>query len=189
MPTSSHNYAVQFRKNVSDKYIIYNSLFAALPYSGVANVGALLPILLQTCEEGFSKDKSPIEIVDYFFKQHTYVESEQEKLDHLFKYVQYMERQVVLFDAIEDAAFSSVNEVDGIGSLKALIRDAEFSNNTDALKKKLEKFKVRLVLTAHPTQFYPANVLGIIHDMGEAIGKNDFNIINQYIQQLGLTPF
>jgi phosphoenolpyruvate carboxylase len=25
--------------------------------------------------------------------------------------------------------------------------------------------------------------------MGEAIGKNDFNIINQYIQQLGLTPF
>ena len=189
MPTSSHNYGIQFRKNVSDKYIIYNSLFAALPYSGVANAGALLPILLQTCEEGFSKDKSPIEIVDYFFKQHTYVESEQEKLDHLFKYVQYMERQVVLFDAIEDAAFTSVNEVDGIGSLKALIRDAEFLDNTDALKKKLEKFKVRLVLTAHPTQFYPANVLGIIHDMGEAIGKNDFNTINQYIQQLGLTPF
>ena len=25
--------------------------------------------------------------------------------------------------------------------------------------------------------------------MGEAIGKNDFNTINQYIQQLGLTPF
>ncbi len=189
MPTSAHNYAIQFRKNVSDKYIIYNSLFAALPYSGVANVGALLPILLQTCEEGFSKDKSPIEIVDYFFRQHTYVASEKEKLDHLFKYVQYMERQVVLFDAIEDAAFSSVNEVDGIGSLKALIRDAEFLDNTDALRKKLEKFKVRLVLTAHPTQFYPANVLGIIHDMGEAIGKNDFNTINQYIQQLGLTPF
>lgn len=189
MPTSAHNYAIQFRKNVSDKYIIYNSLFAALPYSGVANVGALLPILLQTCEEGFSKDKSPIEIVDYFFKQHTYVATEKEKLDHLFKYVQYIERQVVLFDAIEDAAFNSVNEVDGIGSLKALIRDAEFLDNTDALRKKLEKFKVRLVLTAHPTQFYPANVLGIIHDMGEAIGKNDFNTINQYIQQLGLTPF
>ena len=189
MTTSSHNYAIQFRKNVSDKYIIYNSLFAALPYSGVANVGALLPILLQTCEEGFSKDKSPIEIIDYFFKQHTYVESEKEKLDHLFKYVQYIERQVVLFDAIEDAAFTSVNEVDGIGSLKALIRDAQFLDNSEVLKKKLEKFKVRLVLTAHPTQFYPANVLGIIHDMGESIGKNDFNTINQYIQQLGLTPF
>ncbi|MGI9139373.1 MAG: phosphoenolpyruvate carboxylase, partial [Sediminibacterium sp.] len=189
MTSSSHNYAIQFRKNVSDKYIIYNSLFAALPYSGVANVGALLPILLQTCEEGFSKDKSPIEIIDYFFNQHTYVESEKEKLDHLFKYVQYIERQVVLFDAIEDAAFTSVNEVDGIGSLKALIRDAQFLDHNEVLKKKLEKFKVRFVLTAHPTQFYPANVLGIIHDMGDSIGKNDFNTINQYIQQLGLTPF
>ncbi|MFN5986789.1 MAG: phosphoenolpyruvate carboxylase, partial [Chitinophagaceae bacterium] len=28
-----------------------------------------------------------------------------------------------------------------------------------------------------------------IHDMGDAIGKNDYHTINQYIQQLGLTPF
>ena len=48
---------------------------------------------------------------------------------------------------------------------------------------------MRIVLTAHPTQFYPGSVLGIIHDMGEAIAKNDFQIINQYIQQLALTPF
>jgi phosphoenolpyruvate carboxylase len=152
-------------------------------------VGALLPIMLQTCEEGYSKSKSPIEIIDYFFRQHTAVETEKEKIDHLFKYVQYMERQVVLFDAIEDAAFTSVNDVEGAGSLKALIREASFSGKTQALKNKLKDFKVRIVLTAHPTQFYPANVLGIIHDMGDAIGKNDYHIINQYIQQLGLTPF
>ncbi len=164
-------------------------MFAALPYSGIANVGALLPIMLQTCEEGYSKSKSPIEIIDYFFRQHTAVETEKEKIDHLFKYVQYMERQVVLFDAIEDAAFTSVNDVEGAGSLKALIREASFSGKTQALKNKLKDFKVRIVLTAHPTQFYPANVLGIIHDMGDAIGKNDYHIINQYIQQLGLTPF
>jgi len=164
-------------------------LFAALPYSGIANVGALLPIMLQTCEEGYAKTKSPIEIIDYFFKQHTAVETEKEKIDHLFKYVQYMERQVVLFDAIEDAAFTSVNDIEGMGSLKALIREASFSGKTQALKNKLKDFKVRIVLTAHPTQFYPANVLGIIHDMGDAIAKNDYHIINQYIQQLGLTPF
>ena len=189
MSNSNNNYAIQFRRNVSDKYIIYNSLFAALPYSGIANVGALLPIMLQTCEEGYGKTKSPIEIIDYFFKQHTSVESEKEKIDHLFKYVQYMERQVVLFDAIEDAAFTSVNDVEGAGSLKALIREASFSGKTHALKNKLKDFKVRIVLTAHPTQFYPANVLGIIHDMGDAIAKNDYHTINQYIQQLGLTPF
>jgi phosphoenolpyruvate carboxylase len=189
MTLPAAHYSQQFRRNVSDKYIIYNSLFAALPYSGVANVGALLPILLQTCEDGYAKGKSPNEIVDYFFSRHTQVETEKEKLDHLFKYVQYIERQVVLFDAIEDAAFTSVNDIDGPGSLKTLIRDAAFTGKKQELKNKLAHFKVRIVLTAHPTQFYPANVLGIIHDMGEAIGKNDFHTINQYIQQLGLTPF
>jgi phosphoenolpyruvate carboxylase len=189
MSNSTNNYSIQFRRNVSDKYIIYNSLFAALPYSGIANVGALLPIMLQTCEEGYAKSKSPTEIIDYFFKQHTAVATEKEKIDHLFKYVQYMERQVVLFDAIEDAAFTSVNDIEGAGSLKSLIREASFSGKTQALKNKLKDFKVRIVLTAHPTQFYPANVLGIIHDMGDAIGKNDYHTINQYIQQLGLTPF
>ena len=179
----------QFKKQVADKYTIYNSLFAALPYSGVANAGALLPILLQACEKGYEKEKSPAEIIDYFFSQHTDVSSEQEKLDHLFKYVQYIERQVVLFDAIEDAAFSSLHDVTGAGSLKSILRDARLLNKSALISKKLEKFKLRLVLTAHPTQFYPANVLGIIHDMGEAIGKNDFNTISQFIQQLGLTPF
>jgi len=189
MPNSINHYAGQFRRNVSDKYIIYNSLFAALPYSGIANVGALLPIMLQTCEDGYAKEKSPVEIIDYFFSRQTEVSTETEKIDHLFKYVQYMERQVVLFDAIEDAAFTSVNNIEGNGSIKALIREAGFTGKMQALKNKLKKFKVRIVLTAHPTQFYPSNVLGIIHDMGEAIAKNDFNTINQFIQQLGLTPF
>jgi phosphoenolpyruvate carboxylase len=189
MPSSINNYSGQFRRNVSDKYIIYNSLFAALPYSGIANVGALLPIMLQTCEEGFAKEKSPVEIIDYFFNRQTEVSTEAEKIDHLFKYVQYMERQVVLFDAIEDAGFTTVNDMEGAGSIKSLIREASFTGKKQALKNKLKNFKVRIVLTAHPTQFYPSNVLGIIHDMGEAIAKNDYNTINHYIQQLGLTPF
>lgn len=189
MTPNLNNPIGQFRRNVSDKYIIYNSLFAALPYSGVANVGVLLPILLQTCEEGFSKEKTPTQIIDYFFQQHTNVVEDKTKLDHLFKYVQYIERQVVLFDAIEDAAFTSINEMDGAGSLKMLLREANFMGKKEVLKKKLSNFKVRIVLTAHPTQFYPASVLGIIHDMGGAIAKNDHPTINQHIQQLGLTPF
>ena len=186
---NTQHHLQQFRMNVADKYIIYNSLFAALPYSGIANVGALLPILIQHCEDGFSIGKSPLSIIHSFFKQHTNVATEKEQIDHLFKYVQYVERQVVLFDAIEDAAFTSIHDMEGPGSIKSLIKEANFTGKTQALKNKLTDFKVKLVLTAHPTQFYPANVLGIIHDMGEAIGKNDFGTINQYIQQLGLTPF
>lgn len=186
---SSSLYINNFKRNVTDKYTIYNSLFAALPFSGIANVGALLPILLQACIDGYAEGLSPMQIIDRFFEQHTNVKVESEKIDRLFKFAQYIERQVVLFDAIEDAAFTTVHNVDGPGSLKTLANEAAFAGKTQALKNKLRKFKVRVVLTAHPTQFYPGSVLGIIHDMNEAISKNDFQTINLYIQQLGITPF
>ena len=178
-----------FRQNVTDKYTIYNSLFAALPFSGIANVGALLPILLQACIDGYNNGKDPMEIIDHFFAQHTNVSTETDKVERLFKFVQYIERQVVLFDSIEDASFTTVNNINGTGSLKALYNEAFFAGKIPALKEKLNDFKVRVVLTAHPTQFYPGSVLGIIHDLGEAIAKNDFQVINLFIQQLGITPF
>jgi phosphoenolpyruvate carboxylase len=187
MPSSE--YIINFKRNVTDKYTIYNSLFSALPFSGIANVGALLPILLQACLDGYADAKTPMQIVDHFFTQHTNAIDEADKVARLFKFVQYIERQIVLFDAIEDAAFETVNNVDGPGSLKSLISETNFAGKSQALKSKLKKFKVRVVLTAHPTQFYPGSVLGIIHDMNEAIGKNDFHTINAYIQQLGITPF
>lgn len=109
---SSRQYIQQFRRNVTDKYTIYNSLFAALPFSGIANVGALLPILSQTCEDDYKSGKNPVEIINDFFFQHTPVRDEKEKVDRLFKFVQYIERQVVLFDAIEDAAFNTVNNIE-----------------------------------------------------------------------------
>lgn len=186
---TSNYYITQFRRNVTDKYTIYNSLFAALPFSGIANVGALLPILSQSCQDEYQAGKNPVQIINDFFQQHTEVRSEEDKLDRLFKFVQYIERQVVLFDAIEDAAFDSVNNIQGAGSMKALYNEAVFAGKTQALKNKLKKFRVRVVLTAHPTQFYPGTVLGIIHDMSESISKNDFHTINEYIQQLGITPF
>ncbi len=186
---STSLYITNFKRNVTDKYTIYNSLFAALPFSGIANVGALLPILLQSCIEGYAKGKDPMQILDHFFQQHTSVQNESEKVDRLFKFVQYIERQVVLFDAIEDAAFTTVHNIEGPGSLKSLINETDFTGKNQSLINKLRRFKVRVVLTAHPTQFYPGSILGIINDMNEAIGKNDFHTINLYIQQLGITPF
>ena len=187
MPSSAN--IQQFKWNVTDKYTIYNSLFAALPFSGIANVGALLPILLQACVDGYQEGRDPMQIIDQFFKQHTTAVTDTDKIERLFKFVQYIERQVVLFDSIEDAAFDSVHPLNGPGSLKALYNEALFTGKIPELKEKLRNFKVRVVLTAHPTQFYPGSVLGIIHDLGEAIAKNDFQTINLFIQQLGITPF
>jgi phosphoenolpyruvate carboxylase len=45
------------------------------------------------------------------------------------------------------------------------------------------------VLTAHPTQFYPGWVLGIINDLSGAIAEHDTPQIKLLLQQLGRTPF
>src|SRR5690606_1734048 len=95
----------------------------------------------------------------------------------------------VLFDSIEDAAFSNVNDLNGVGSLRYLFMETQQKNRVDQLKNKMEDFRVRLVLTAHPTQFYPGAVLGIITDLAHAIKQNNLNAINKLLQQLGKTPF
>ena len=66
----------------------------------------------------------------------------------------------------------------------AILRDKK-----EELKKHLEDFKVRIVLTAHPTQFYPGSVLGIITDLDKAIQNDDLLLIKKLLAQLGKTPF
>ena len=64
-----------------------------------------------------------------------------------------------------------------------------FLNKVKELNSYLNKFKVRPVLTAHPTQFYPGTVLGIITDLDIAIQKSDLLTIKKLLAQLGKTPF
>jgi phosphoenolpyruvate carboxylase len=179
----------QFNTQVGIKYQLYNSLFTSLPFHRIEKTGILLSLLLNNCEEGYRKQQSPLQIIGEFFNRHTTYTSEQEQMDLLFRFVQYVERQVVLFDALEDAAFRDVNDVSGPGTLKQLETEVKTSAKQDALEEKLRNFSVRLVLTAHPTQFYPGAVLGIINDLSRAISENNVGQINSYLQQLGKTPF
>ena len=55
---------------------------------------------------------------------------------------------MVLFDAIEDAAFPVVNNMDGIGTLRSLKEKASSSGKLEVLREYLQEFKVRIVLTA-----------------------------------------
>ncbi|MFZ4059101.1 MAG: phosphoenolpyruvate carboxylase, partial [Ferruginibacter sp.] len=179
----------EFKNLVGIKFQLYNSLFTSLPFHKIEKTGILLSLLGNNCEEGYRKKMSPAEIIDDFFSKHTQFVEPREKADLLFRFIQYIERQVVLFDALEDAAFASVNDLSGIGTLKHLESEVLQQQQQDALAKKLESFAVRLVLTAHPTQFYPGPVLGIIHDLSNALAQNDAVQINKYLQQLGKTPF
>jgi phosphoenolpyruvate carboxylase len=90
---------------------------------------------------------------------------------------------------VEDAAFEEINDLNGNGTVKFLFRRSESQNKTERLLKKLEDFKVRVVLTAHPTQFYPGRVLSIITDLEQAIRSNNLKDINDLLQQLGRTAF
>jgi phosphoenolpyruvate carboxylase len=179
----------RFQQNVVSKYAIYNSVFITLPFDAIDNTGVLLPLFSEVCDSGFKNQMSPIAIVDSFSKKYTDDASEKEKINLLFRFIQYVERQIVLFDAIEDAAFPIVNNMEGSGSL----RDSNDRTETKELKEKfihfLENFNVRPVLTAHPTQFYPGAVLGIITDLTDAIRDNDLIKIKQLLAQLGKTPF
>jgi phosphoenolpyruvate carboxylase len=148
-----------------------------------------LSLLLNNCEDGYAKQQSPAEILQDFFERHTAYRAETDQVDLLFRFVQYAERQVVLFDALEDAAFGSINDMHGTGSLKQLLNDVELAGKQEALLQKLQQYAVRLVLTAHPTQFYPGTVLGIINDLAKALNENNANQVNMYLQQLGKTPF
>src|SRR3712207_3691887 len=90
----------RFKNHVGIKFQLYNSLFTALPFHRIEKTGILLSLLLNNCEEGYKKKQSPIEIVDSFFQQFTSFKDDKEKADLLFLFVQYVERQVVLFDAL-----------------------------------------------------------------------------------------
>ncbi len=179
----------RFNDNVLSKYQIYNSIFMTLPFDTISNTGVLLPLFHETCKKGFENGDNPTEIVERFFQKYQENPSEKDKKDLLFQFIQYIERQVVLFDAIEDAAFPIVNNMDGFGTLRNSKEIAILSDKKEELKKHLEDFKVRIVLTAHPTQFYPGSVLGIITDLDRAIQNDDLLLIKKLLAQLGKTPF
>ncbi|MEP6725272.1 MAG: phosphoenolpyruvate carboxylase, partial [Bacteroidota bacterium] len=141
------------------------------------------------CEDGFKKKQSPVAILDEFFAKHTAQLNERERLDLMFRFVQYTERQVVLFDALEDASFKEINDVNGAGSLKHLESEILQTGSQDQLTEKLKHFAIRLVLTAHPTQFYPGSVLGIINDLSRSLSDNNASQVHLLLQQLGKTPF
>ena len=107
----------RFNQDVLSKYNIYNSVFITLPFDSIDNTGALLPLFSEICDTGFKKQETPKEIVDFFAARYLQNASEDDKIDIMFRFIQYIERQIVLFDAVEDAAFPIVNNIEVRGSI------------------------------------------------------------------------
>ncbi len=181
------NRTLEFDKSVRNKFNIYNSLFLNLPFQGISNVGMLLPLLHHVCEKGLEAGDDPGQILDSFFSMHTSFRSEDEKIDFMFRVIQYVERQIVLFDSVEDAAFNDLEKHANHVTLKDFFHRVDGKMTGENISEKLSQFGTRLVFTAHPTQFYPPQVLDIISKLRMLITENDINAIDITLQQLGLT--
>jgi phosphoenolpyruvate carboxylase len=179
-----------FNNEVVSRFELYNSLFLTLPFYKIKDTGTLLPLFIKHCEDGVRDYKTPAEIINTFFKKYTQNTNTKDIIDLLFRFIQYIERQVVLFDAVEDASFNKLNAQDDHSSLHSyLTKGVDNKELGVKIEKLIDEFSLRLVLTAHPTQFYPGSVLSIITDLTSAIKINDISSIHQLLQQLGKTPF
>ncbi|TDQ09605.1 phosphoenolpyruvate carboxylase type 1 [Pedobacter metabolipauper] len=179
-----------FNNEVVSRFELYNSLFLTLPFYKIKDTGTLLPLFIKYCEDGVHNQDTPNHIINAFFKKYTQNNSNKDIIDLLFRFIQYIERQVVLFDAVEDASFNKLNAADEHNALLSYLKKGVDNPELNTkIEKLIEDFSLRLVLTAHPTQFYPGSVLSIITDLTAAIRINDISTIHLLLQQLGKTPF
>jgi phosphoenolpyruvate carboxylase len=74
-------------------------------------------LCLQRFEKGSKKSETQKRLW-IFSRINIYkLSDEKDKIDLMFRFIQYIERQIVLFDAVEDAAFL-FNNMEGRGSLR-----------------------------------------------------------------------
>ena len=179
----------RFNEHVLSKFEIYNSLFLTLPFKSILKTSLLLPLFSEHCKSSYNEKKSPLFIVESFFDKYCVELTDKEKLNLMFSFIQFIERQIVLFDAIEDSAFSIVNNMHGRGTLRYIKEETIGKGKLKELSNYLESFKINLVLTAHPTQFYPGSVLGIINDLSFFISEGNIDEIKKLLLQLGKTRF
>jgi phosphoenolpyruvate carboxylase len=178
-----------FQEHVSMKFQIYNGLFLNLPFSDVKSSGILLPVFAEHCKKLLEDHGDPVEIVESFFKAKLGTEDFNAIANDLFRFMRLVERQVVLFDSLEDAAYVKIRDLDGPGSVKDTLNKIEQSGKISEYLDLIRNYKIRTVLTAHPTQFYTDEVLAILTDLAKALEENDLQSINNLLLQMGKTRF
>lgn len=188
-PIRERSLITHFHDNVSLKYFLYNGLFLTLPFQKMQEVGTLLTLFSKYSSEKIKQGKHPREIVDHFFRKNLSALPEADKISILFTMLQFVERQVVLFDSLEDAAYATTHRLSGPGTIDNLINKVVNTPYETNFIQQIQNYRVKIVLTAHPTQFYPYPVLGIITQLTAAIRHNNLKEISELLWQMGKTSF
>src|SRR5580698_9686739 len=116
-----------FNNEVVTRFELYNSLFQTLPFYQVKDTGILLPFFSSHCEKETAANSSPTKIIQSFFEKYVPGIDHQEQINRMFRFIQYIERQVVLFDAVEDSSFNKIGRTDDSGTLQVLLQQAAVS--------------------------------------------------------------
>jgi phosphoenolpyruvate carboxylase len=173
-----------FKREVASKYRKYAERFLSLPFKDLPQAGVLLTKFSEFCAQQLKLECSPADIVPRFFKEIAQVDDAETQTALLFWFLQFIERQVVLFDAIEDAAYPQMHDAAATGTLRGWLSQATAVTAAD-----LQQYRIRLVLTAHPTQFYPAQIIGILQDLTAAIVRDDDASVSDLLLQMAETSF
>lgn len=171
------------------KYQLYNGLFLTLPLDAIEQTGLFLPLLDKASTKGLDEGLNPTQIIEQFFALHRPHFGESDQIQFLFKVIQYIERQIVLVDALEDASYDKIHQTEKRDELRKLVERVSTDSLEDAMRSVMQSFSARVILTAHPTQFYPGPVLAIISDLQDAVNENNIASARTLLQQLGNTPF
>ena len=143
----------EFQKSVRNSFNVYNSLLLNLPYTEGDDIGILIPFLYKESEAGLQAGINPSDILPSFFDRYTTADTEQRRIDLMFRIIQYVERQVVLYDSVEDAAFPRLHRHSDSPVIRDFMQVARRKDRWAEITGKLNTFSARIVLTAHPTQF------------------------------------
>lgn len=176
---------LNFAEFVKRKFQFLDSVFLSLPLNNLEN-GKILTDFKEHVYKTSGEVKNPEEIISSCFPDRC---EDKDIIDDLFQIIKYIEREIVLFDSIEDSAFEKINNLNGPNSLANVIGNAITDEKSQILSDLLSQINIRLVLTAHPTQFYPGTILGIINDLNIAIRENNLTEISTILKQLSFTPF
>lgn len=175
---TKNKHLIAFEHLVLNRFDEYAKLALDLPYPDVPNAGKLLPEFKNLCLNEIKKGTPPDKIIKIFFNTSLKNMSDKQKTKTLFLFIQFIERQIVLFDALEEAAFSTTHDITGDGSFYSLPKKTYIKN-----------FNTHLVLTAHPTQFYSPQVLSILQDITTAIAQENVELLKDLTLQMANTPF
>ncbi len=184
-PSTEHIFA----EKVALQYRLYKGLLSELPFANLKTYQVMLALFTELVTKHTEKPLIVKPFVEAFLKRYLDGQTAHEQLGTLFKFIQFIERQVTLFDALEESAFTELVDVHGEGTLKHLLGRVTAEWKFKDLQTRLKTYKVRVVLTAHPTQFYPASVLRIIYELHVALKNNQLSAVHQLLMQLGRTPF